>query len=131
MIAPECEAEGAPPIVRDLGREGLRIWKENYPEIVSNGTLVVAHSRDSGDLLRFQNTTERHEAVDAKRIAALEPMLASRFDRGLYFPIEAHVVAQKALRWLLDEVRRLGADIVFDRSWKGDLADVTVDCRGM
>ena len=25
MIAPECEAEGAPPIVRDLGREGLGI----------------------------------------------------------------------------------------------------------
>ena len=28
MIAPECEAEAAPPVVRELGREGLVLWRE-------------------------------------------------------------------------------------------------------
>ncbi len=44
MIAPECEAEGAPPIVRDLGRDGLRLWRETYPGLISNGSLVVANA---------------------------------------------------------------------------------------
>src|SRR4051794_33665027 len=27
MIAPECEAESAPSVVRDLGRRGLALWQ--------------------------------------------------------------------------------------------------------
>lgn len=131
MIAPECEAEGAPHSVRDLGREGLRLWREAYPGTVSNGTLVVAHARDAGDLARFANMTEGHAAVAGPRIADLEPSLAGRFERGLYFESEAHVDAQKAMSWLADQLRLLGVDIEFDRRWDGTAEDVAIDCRGI
>ncbi|MBN9248662.1 MAG: FAD-dependent oxidoreductase [Hyphomicrobium sp.] len=131
MIAPECEAEGAPPIVRDLGREGLRIWRETYPGIMSNGTLVVAHARDAGDLARFAKMTEGYAAVAGPRISDLEPSLAGRFERGLYFESEAHVDAHKAMTWLLDELQALGADIAFETRWDGASHDVAIDCRGI
>jgi glycine oxidase len=131
MIAPECEAEGAPTSVRDLGREGLRIWRETYPGTISNGTLVVAQARDAADLARFARLTEWHETVGAAQIGELEPMLAGRFERGLYFSGEAHFDARKALDWLFGEVRSLGVEIVFSSHWSGLQSDVTIDCRGM
>jgi glycine oxidase len=130
MIAPECEAEGAPHSVRDLGREGLRLWREMYPGTVSNGTLVVAHARDAVDLARFANMTEGHAAVAGTKIAHLEPSLAGRFERGLYFQNEAHVDAQKAMSWLVDQLRLLGVDIAFESRWNGTSEDVAIDCRG-
>lgn len=131
MIAPECEAEGAPAIVRDLGREGLRIWREQYPHAINNGTLVVAHGRDAGDLTRFANMTERHLAVGAAHIEELEPALAGRFERGLYFESESHVDARKALGWLLEQVRESGAEIHLGTKWQGGSHDIVIDCRGM
>ncbi|MBS0239546.1 MAG: FAD-dependent oxidoreductase [Proteobacteria bacterium] len=131
MIAPECEAEAASPVVRDLGREGLRIWRDTYPGIMSNGTLVVAHARDAGDLVRFAKMTEGHAAVAGPRIGDLESSLAGRFERGLYFENEAHVDAHKAMAWLLDELRALGADIAFETRWDGASPDVAIDCRGI
>lgn len=131
MIAPECEAEGAPLSVRDLGREGLRLWCEVYPGTVSNGTLVVAHARDAGDLARFANMTEGHAAVARTHIGDLEPSLAGRFERGLYFEGEAHVDAQKAMSWIVDQLRLLGVDIAFECRWNGTFEeDVAIDCRG-
>jgi glycine oxidase len=131
MIAPECEAEGAPPIVRDLGRDGLRIWRETYPGTIGNGTLVVAQARDAADLVRFARLTEQHETVGAVRIGELEPVLAGRFERGLYFSSEAHLDSREALEWLLGEVHSLGGEIVFNSHWEEASADVTIDCRGI
>ena len=131
MIAPECEAEGAPTSVRDLGRDGLRIWREAYPGIISNGTLVVAQARDAADLARFARLTEWHETVGAARLGELEPMLGGRFERGLYFSSEAHLDAREALEWLLGEVRLLGAEIVFNSLGEEAPADITIDCRGI
>jgi glycine oxidase len=42
MLAPDCEAEGGEPIVRELGVAGLKKWREVYPEVAARGTLVVA-----------------------------------------------------------------------------------------
>jgi glycine oxidase len=131
MIAPECEAEGAPRIVRDLGREGLRIWREEYPGTISNGTLVVAHGRDAGDLSRFARMTEGHAGVGAAQIKEIEPALAGRFERGLYFEDEAHVDALRALDWLLNEVRLLGGDVRFNTKWDGRAGGIAIDCRGI
>jgi glycine oxidase len=131
MIAPECEAEGAPPIVRELGRKGLALWKEIYPDTVVNGTLVVAPARDATDLARFARMTERHERVDAKSIASLEPDLSGRFGRGLYDAGEGHVEARKAMAWLLGEAKALGVEAVFGTAWTPGGSDVTIDCRGI
>lgn len=130
MIAPECEAEAAPPIVRDLGRDGLRLWREAYPGTINNGTLVVAHARDAGDLGRFARLTEGHAAVGAAEIGELEPALAGRFERGLHFAGEAHVDGRQAMAWLLGEIRAHGADVEFGQRWDGSHSDVVIDCRG-
>jgi glycine oxidase len=131
MIAPECEAEAAPPVVRDLGRESLALWLKAYPGTVVSGTLVVASARDAADLVRFEQMTERHEVVAAHRIARLEPDLAGRFDRGLFFRDEAHVSALDALNWLLAELRASGVATEFGEPFKSRGEDVTIDCRGM
>lgn len=131
MIAPECEAEGAPAVVRDLGREALGIWREQYPFAINNGTLVVAHGRDAGDLSRFGRMTERHLAVGAAHIEEMEPALAGRFERGLYFESESHLDARKALAWLLEQISVLGGEVRFGVKWDGRADDVVIDCRGI
>jgi glycine oxidase len=131
MIAPECEAEGAPALVRDLGRQSVALWREAYPGTIVNGTLVVAPPRDSADLTRFARMTEQHEIVASDRISSLEPDLSGRFERGLFFPGEAHVVASEALKWLLAEARVLGAVTEFGTPFKPNGEDVTIDCRGL
>lgn len=131
MIAPECEAEGAPEIIRDLGRDALRIWRQVYPDTISHGTLVVAHARDASDLVRFAKMTEGHVAIGPDRIGELEPSLAGRFERGLYFEGEAHLDARKALGWLVDQIRALGGEVQFGTPWDGRADGTVVDCRGI
>ena len=131
MIAPECEAEGAPEIIRELGRDALRSWRDEYPGTISNGSLVVAHAREAGDLVRFAKMTEGHAAVGADRIGELEPVLAGRFERGLYFEGEAHLDARKALGWLLDQIRSHGGEVQFGTPWNGRADGIVVDCRGI
>jgi glycine oxidase len=131
MIAPECEAESAPHIVRDLGRGGLGLWRSTYPGTIVNGTLIVAQARDAADLTRFARMTEAHEIVDAARIATLEPALAGRFERGLFFAEEAHFDSGKALGWLLADLSRRGVEIMLGQFWRPGGADVTIDCRGI
>jgi glycine oxidase len=131
MIAPECEAEGAPSVVRDLGRHGLALWQKHYDKTVSNGTIVVAPSRDAPDLVRFGRMTERHRSLSGVELAELEPSLSGRFERGLYFESEAHVDALEAMGALLGEARRLGVEVALGIRWDGPSAGVTIDCRGM
>ena len=131
MIAPECEAEGAPQIVRDLGRRGLQMWRDHYPKLASKGTVVVAHARDAGDLTRFAQMTEGHEPLNADGIGRLEPALGQRFARGLFYSGEGHLEAGAAMRWLLTTIRDLGAEVSFGTRWDGaTLGDVVIDCRG-
>ena len=135
MIAPDCEAEGAPDAVRDWGREGLHHWRETYPGLIVNGTLVVAAARDQSELIRFQNMTQRSTRKDAEALAALEPDLAGRFNTALYYAHEAHMDAGAAMVWMLDAVRAAGAKISFGAThdMKHDMKSdgIVVDCRGI
>ncbi len=133
MIAPYCEAETAEPIVRDLGLEAARLWKETYSGLVHNGTLVVASPRDQGELRRFGRLTVGHCNVGAERIGELEPDLAGRFANGLFFADEAHMVTPGALNDLLNMARSAGAQFYFGSEWNGvadDSTDWFIDCRG-
>ena len=138
MLAPHCEGESAEePVVR-LGQESADWWEEKTGVVKRNGTLVLALSRDAGELRRFARRTRHHEEVDAPGIASLEPDLAGRFRRGLFFPQEAHLAPRAALATL---VRRLGEKgIVIGTPAEGGAfpaaqgapAPVTdIDCRGL
>jgi glycine oxidase len=137
MIAPFCEAEAAPASVREHGREGLRLWRDVYPGLVSNGSLVVASARDSGELTRFSRLTVGHETIDAEKFSQLEPDLAGRFAKALYFADEAHLETPLALKFLVDAVRQAGAEFRLGTEWSradhkpSTPQDLVVDCRGL
>ena len=136
MLAPWCESEVAEPIVRDLGIGGIALWRQAWPGVVANGTLVVAAARDQGELVRFARLTGAHHWVDTPRLAELEPDLAGRFARGLYYADEAHLAPREAMAFLVGELRRFGGAIRFETSAAGSLpaprsGEWLVDCRGI
>ena len=58
--------------------------------------------------------------MDEARIAALEPDLAGRFHKGLFFAGEGHLDPRAALRALTERLRAHGADLRFGED--GDAA---------
>jgi glycine oxidase len=139
MLAPWCECESAEPLVAQLGQEATEWWSARVPGVVRKGTLVVAHSRDAGELTRFARRTEQHTEVDGAQIAQLEPDLAGRFQSGLFFPSEAHLDPRVALNALVTRLRQLGAVVYFGTEVTpavlGDSGygaeHVVIDCRGL
>jgi glycine oxidase len=131
MLAPEREAETAPPALRDLGRDGVAMWRSLYPGVVNAGSLVVAGARDLAELTRFAKRTQGHDTLDAKALKELEPDLEGRFSSALYFAQEAHMAAPAALVFLLEEVRRAGVTVAFGVSAPRGDCDVVIDCRGL
>ncbi len=111
MLAPWCELERAEPLIATLGSEGLGWWRERFAGTAVRGTLVVAHGRDGGELERFARRTERFEWLDGRGIAALEPGLAGRFHRALYFREEGHLNPRAALGALEQRLVELGAAV--------------------
>lgn len=133
MLAPGCESE-AEPRIRHLGQQGLDIWRATYPDLVNAGSLVVAAPRDFAEFARFAEATSPPQTLDGDAIAALEPDLAGRFRSALYFPDEAHLPPERALRFLLDTARSLGAEVQLGRQWtEADRrsGEIVVDCRGI
>jgi glycine oxidase len=108
MLAPWCELESAEPLVVRLGTESMAWWRERVPSAVFNGSMVVAHGRDSGELANFGRRTEHFEWIDGERVGALEPDLKGRFNKALFFKDEGHLDPRKALAALakrLDELQ--------------------------
>jgi glycine oxidase len=130
MLAPFCEAETAEePVVR-LGQEAAGWWQRHAGGIARRGTLVVAAGRDRAELDRFARRTARHEALDADGIAALEPDLAGRFQRALFFPEEAHLDPRGALAALRDRLAAGGARLCAGEADEVRAAGAVIDCRG-
>jgi glycine oxidase len=133
MLAPEREAETAPMMLRQLGREGVALWRGFYPQLKTNGSLVIAGARDRSELDRFARRTQGHRLLDAVELGALEPDLKERFASALFFPEEAHMPATAALGFMLGEVQRAGVELVFADASGGASVDdeMVIDCRGL
>ncbi|RWE33585.1 glycine oxidase ThiO [Mesorhizobium sp.] len=132
MLAPWCERESAEEAVLTLGRAAADWWETALPGHVSRrGTLVLALARDARELDRFGRRTSGFRQLGAGEIAALEPALAGRFGRGLYFAQEAHLDPRKALLCLSDKLRGMGARLEFGRSFAPASSDIEVDCTGI
>ena len=130
MIAPECEAESAPALVRDLGRKSLGLWQAEIPGVIANGTLVLAAVRDQAELLRFARATEGHEKITDSDLGKLEPDLGGRFGSALFFASEAHMDANAALAKLMSACVGEGVDVAMGVRWNGEPHGLTIDCRG-
>ena len=138
MLAPYCEGEAAEPIIQSLGLSALPIWRRTFPGTIGNGSLVVAAARDQGELARFARMTQGHQQLDGAAVAALEPDLADRFGRALYYAEEAHVPTRAAMQFLMDELGRLGVVLRIGVSAEEAAASGsnsanawTIDCRGL
>ena len=132
MIAPWCEAESAEPVIVKLGREALHYWRETVPVALFNGSLLVAPARDLPELARFGRRTSHFETLDADAIGALEPDLAGRFARALYFEAEGHLDPRAAVAALERRLRASPlATFVFGTDDGQADSDWVVDCRGL
>jgi glycine oxidase len=132
MLAPDCESDGAEPVVVRLGHRSLELWRTHLPDTPMNGSLVVSHPRDTADLERLSRQTSGHERIGGDRLGEIEPALAGRFRQGLFYPREGHVEPRQALPRLHDRLRALGGEIRFEAPARPDDLDGTVvDCRGL
>jgi glycine oxidase len=133
MLAPWCERATTDAMVASLGAPSLQWWQKNFAGTVQRGSLVVAAPRDLPELTRFAGRTERYDWVDGDRIGALEPDLAGRFRKALFFPDEAHLDPRRALPALADLLKHRGVPVRLGVDFKSaDHHDrLVVDCRGL
>jgi len=132
MLAPWCEREMAEERVTRLGAEAADWWDRHAGGVVRAGTLVCALSRDRRELDRFARRTERSEWLDASQIEALEPDLAGRVSKALFFPDEAHLNPRGALGALIDGLATRGITVNYGSEPEfGDTGWLIVDCRGL
>ncbi|MEM7467443.1 MAG: glycine oxidase ThiO [Pseudomonadota bacterium] len=132
MLAPWCERESAEQAVVDLGANAASWWAKHVDGVKQNGSLVLSMQRDKRDLDRFARLTQNHGLVDNETIAHLEPDLAGRFQRGLFFKDEAHLDPRMVLHDLLESIITDGAKVFFNEAVSSaDFPDArVVDCRG-
>jgi glycine oxidase len=129
MLAPWCERAATDEAVTRLGASSIDWWLRHFPGTVRNGSLFVAPARDAVELTRFAERTDNYEWRDEAGIAALEPDLAGRFRRALFFPREAHLDPRRALPALAEALTTRGGTIRFGAD-EAD-GDIVIDCRGL
>lgn len=123
MLAPFCEGETAPDCVVARGRAAIGWWASRIRSFAARGTLVVTRVSDAPELDRFARATQEHYWVNPSE---LEPGLAGRFTRGLFFPDEAHLDPCEALTTLRETLIVRG--VRFREAAHGKCI---VDCRGI
>ena len=131
MLAPYCESEPTEPIIQKLGIRSLNIWRDTFPNLKTNGTLVLAQSRDQSVLKQFARDTEGHSWIDELQIAEKEPDLAERFTSALFYPDEAHVSPRQTMPQLLEMFKAAGGEFRRNQLTDADTDDIIVDCTGM
>ncbi|MDJ0835967.1 MAG: glycine oxidase ThiO [Acidobacteriota bacterium] len=152
MLAPFAELEKAEPIIARLGVYGLQRWPEILADLPRpvffrrNGSLVVAHRQDLMDLEAFKNQVlsrleqpEVMRSLDAAGVEEVEPELAGRFGRGLYFPDEGQIDAHDLLPALeaalvdLDVTWRTSEEVtdIGPYRMQGESFDLVIDTRGL
>src|SRR5262245_9436903 len=104
MLSPWCECDHSAALIAQLGEQSIAWWRDKVPGVIQRGSLVVAHGRDAVELMTLSRRTQRYEWLDAHGIHELEPALAERFDKALFFKDEAHLDARAALVALLDRL---------------------------
>ncbi|WP_380052999.1 FAD-dependent oxidoreductase [Falsihalocynthiibacter sp. SS001] len=127
MLAPYCEGANAEEAVVRLGQEAAPWWKHHTTGVQENGTLVLALGRDHADLTQFARRTTDFIEVNGEEIGALEPDLAGRFSRGLFFGSEGHLAPRAALEQLRTSLISSGVKTEVDPN--NSLQ--RVDCTGL
>lgn len=153
MLAPYAELGSAEPLIHRLGMASMTLWKQLVEQIggdvflQSDGSLIVAHAQDEGELESLHGKIMRRlpspigvEWIDQQGIAKLEPEL-SGFKRALYLPFEGQIASRqffdRSTTWLRQRLQWLPGTAIREtkpgRLLTSDGAihvDVVIDCRG-
>ena len=145
MLAPTSELPDSDHAVFAMGQQSLRAWPAMLDELGVpydiSGSLLVAHGPDGPLLDKFYRSLGAHgeteaEWLDSAGVAALEPALAGRFERGLYLPHEGWLDNRALLAALEGRCGTIRfGECVDPAHLRGDArsgSDVfVVDCRGV
>ncbi|MCK5384919.1 MAG: FAD-dependent oxidoreductase [Alphaproteobacteria bacterium] len=142
MLAPFSEIEVMPLNFVQAGLKGISFWKDNLGQeqdkcMQNTGSLFIAHPEDKHMLERFAyhmpDASDEWEWVEGEALAKIEPMVAGRFNRGLYIPAEANLHPLIAMEILAKKLKDMGANIIQKEADPVELEkdfDWVVDCRG-
>lgn len=130
MLAAECEGATSEVPVITHGRKAAALWQQ-VTDVTIKGTLVLAPARDHTELDRFAARTCGHMSCDSDAISALEPDLAGRHRRGLFFDKEAHLDPRQALSDLARRLTASGVIVEKGTVTPDDLQGPVIDCRGL
>jgi glycine oxidase len=148
MLAPLAESVLCEQDLALMGLDSINRWPKILAQLddpvffQQQGTLVVAHQQDKGDLHSFAQRLKplaNHQAqlVNRSEIDALEPEFAGRFNQGLYLPCEGQVDNQAFYSASFNTLQKRHVQFKLDE--KVDIAckqllksyDYIIDCRGL
>jgi glycine oxidase len=131
MLSPFCEGFSAEEPVMRLGQEAAAWWEAQGVTVHRHGSLVVTLQRDRRELDQFARRTTGHRTVTGPELAGLEPLLADRFDRALFFEDEAHIDPRAALAHLLSRLKEAGTRFEHSTEAPEGGEGRVIDCRGL
>lgn len=149
MLAPLAESVLCEADLAIMGLDSLKRWPEIISELEGDvffqqqGTLVVAHQQDKGDLQSFTQRIKpiaghSAQALNAQQIAQLEPELANRFSQGVFLPCEGQIDNQAFYKASFTLLNKRKVKFVFNQRVtikNGEINnrafDYIVDCRGL
>ncbi len=127
MLSPLAELALCELPVFQLAQRAMALWPAWLDELHADsgcpvfyrreGALVVAHAADAGHLAHFEQLLRcklppahlpQLQAVDGAALATLEPLLAGRFERGLFLQGEGQLANDELLAALAVALTRLG-----------------------
>ncbi len=149
MLAPLAESVLCEPDLALMGLDAIARWPSILAELDSEvffqqqGTLVVAHQQDKGDLHSFAQRLKplQHHVADnlnGEQISQLEPELAGRFNQGLFLPsdgqIDNHafynasfrVLNKRKVKFVFNQRVTIVGNTINNRPF-----DYIIDCRGL
>ncbi|EGI72690.1 glycine oxidase ThiO [Pseudoalteromonas distincta] len=149
MLAPLAESVLCEADLALMGLDSMKRWPEIVSELEGDvffqqqGTLVIAHQQDKGDLQSFAQRIKpiaghSAQALNAQQIAQLEPELANRFNQGLFLPCEGQIDNQAFYKASFTMLNKRKVKCVFNQRVtikNGEINnrpfDYIIDCRGL
>lgn len=137
ILAAPSERTESDAIILSLAKKSLELWPTWLSELkvpyALEGSIVTAHPNDSALLSQFIRVMERREVpgvriFDQEELRALEPDLASHFQRGVFLEGEGWLDN----RALLQSLEQVCGSIFYETpvELKDLSGDLVIDCRG-
>lgn len=156
MLSPFAELAVAEPIIHQMGKDAIPVWREIVNALdgqvffQQEGSLILAHAQESAELdalvtkiHRRIGTDEGADWLDQAGIASIEPDLPNHFGRALFLPLEGQVSAREffqastsflvkhCTQWLQQTpIREVRPERIVTQDSVIN-ADIAIDCRGM